>query len=101
MPQRSAGVLLYRRTAYRVLMVWVYACTESLLVAVLMHASYIFSTLIVFAPPTTGVAFLTYAWTFAVVLWVVVAVVASVNRGQFSLHIPAPVATERAPRTEV
>lgn len=63
-------------TAYRVLMVWVYAATESLLLAVLMHASYIFSTLIVLAPPTIGALFLTYSWTFAVALWGVVAVVA-------------------------
>jgi membrane protease YdiL (CAAX protease family) len=71
-------------TAYRVLMVWVYARTESLLVAVVMHASYIFSTLIVLAPPTTGMPFLTYAWAFAIALWVVVAVVALANRGQFA-----------------
>jgi len=44
-------------TAYRVLMVWVYDRTESLLVAILMHASYIFSTLFVLAPPTTGTPF--------------------------------------------
>jgi membrane protease YdiL (CAAX protease family) len=61
--------------AYRVLMVWVYAATESLLLAVLMHASYIFSTLIVLAPPTIGLPYLIYSWTFAIVLWALVAVV--------------------------
>ena len=66
-------------TAYRVLMVWVYDRTGSLLVAVLMHASYIFSTLFVLAPPTTGVPFLTYSGVFAVALWVVVA---ASRRGQ-------------------
>ncbi len=71
-------------TAYRVLMVWVYDRTESLLVAVLMHASYIFSTLFVLAPPTTGISFLTYSWVFAVALWVVVAAVAMANRGRLS-----------------
>jgi hypothetical protein len=35
----------------------------------------------VLAPPTTGVAFLTYSWVFAAALWVVVAAVAVVNRG--------------------
>jgi len=68
--------------AYRVLMVWVYDRTGSLLVAVLMHASYIFSTLFVLAPPTTGVPFLTYSGVFAVALWVVVAAVAMDNGGQ-------------------
>ena len=71
-------------TAYRVLMVWVYDRTGSLLVAMLMHASYIFSTLFVLAPPTTGVPFLTYSGVFAVALWVVVAAVAVANGGQLS-----------------
>jgi hypothetical protein len=71
-------------TAYRVLMVWVYDRTGSLLVAILMHASYIFSTLFVLAPPTTGVPFLTYSGVFAVALWVVVAAVAMDNGGQLS-----------------
>jgi hypothetical protein len=63
-------------TAYRVLMVWLYDRTESLLVAVLMHASYIFTTLFVLAPPTTGVPFLTYSSIFTVALWIVVAAMA-------------------------
>jgi membrane protease YdiL (CAAX protease family) len=69
--------------AYRVLMVWVYAATESLLLAILMHASYIFSTLIVLAPPTTGQSFLTYSWVFALALWVVVGLVGLGNPGRF------------------
>jgi membrane protease YdiL (CAAX protease family) len=68
-------------TAYRVLMVWVYDRTGSLLVAMLMHASYIFTTLFVLAPPTTGVPFLTYSGAFTAVLWVVVAVVVRANPG--------------------
>lgn len=71
-------------TAYRVLMVWVYDHTESLLVAVLMHASYIFSTLFVLAPPTTGLPFLTYSWTFAAALWVVVVAVVVATGGHLS-----------------
>jgi membrane protease YdiL (CAAX protease family) len=71
-------------TAYRVLMVWVYDCTESLLVAILMHASYIFSTLFVLAPPTTGMPFLIYSGIFTAVVWVVVAAVAVANHGQIS-----------------
>ena len=62
-------------TAYRVLMVWVYDRVGSLFIAVLMHASYIFSTLFVLAPPTTGVPFLIYSWIFAAALWIVVGVV--------------------------
>ena len=81
----SAVALL---TAYRVLMVWVYDRTGSLLVAILMHASYIFSTLFVLAPPTTGVPFLTYSGVFAAALWVVVAAVAVANGGQLSRQPP-------------
>jgi membrane protease YdiL (CAAX protease family) len=68
-------------------MVEIYDRTESLLVAILMHASYIFSTLWVLAPPTTGGSFLTYSWAFATSLWIVVAAVAAANRGQLS-HQP-------------
>jgi len=67
-----------------VLMVSVYDRTGSLLVAVLMHASYIFSTLFVLAPPTTGVPFLTYIGVFAVALWIVVAAVVLASSGQLS-----------------
>lgn len=65
--------------AYRVLMVWVYDRTESLLIAVLMHASYIASTLFILAPPTTGMPFLVYSGAFVGVLWG--AVVVALRRG--------------------
>jgi len=67
--------------AYRVLMVWVYDRTESLLVAMLMHVCLVASTVIV-EPPLTGGALLTYILVRAAVLWVVVAAVAVANRGQ-------------------
>ncbi|HSW28634.1 MAG TPA: hypothetical protein VLH75_03975 [Longimicrobiales bacterium] len=63
-------------TAYRVLMVRVCDRTTSLLVAVLMHGSYITSTLLAFSPPTTGMLFLVCNGVFVTVLWLVVAVVA-------------------------
>jgi membrane protease YdiL (CAAX protease family) len=72
-------------TAFRVLMVWVYDRTESLLVATLMHGSLIASTAMpVLVPPTTGVAFLTWFIASAAVLWVVVAAVAVANHGKLS-----------------
>jgi membrane protease YdiL (CAAX protease family) len=70
--------------AYRVLMVWVYDRTGSLLVVMLMHASLTASTLFILAPQATGVALVTYYLVLAAVLWVVVAVAAVANRGQFS-----------------
>ena len=71
-------------TAYRVLIVWVYDRTESLLVVILMHASLIFSTLFVLAPPTTGGVFLTYSWVFTVALWVVALAIVVANYRQLS-----------------
>jgi uncharacterized protein len=67
--------------AYRVLMVWVYGRTTSLLVAMLMHASLSASTLIL-QPPLTGAPFLTWNLALTAILWVVVAAVALANGGQ-------------------
>lgn len=67
-------------TAYRVLMVWVYDRTDSLLVAVLMHASLIVSTTPILLPAMTGVAFLTWFIVLTVALWVVVLAVAAGSR---------------------
>ena len=67
--------------AYRVLMVWVYDRTESLLVATFMHGSLIASTAMpILVPPTKGSAFLTWFFASAVALWLVVIVVAIANR---------------------
>jgi len=72
---------------YRVLMVWVYDRTESLLVAMLMHASLIASSISGFGvvpPAISGVPFLTLFLVFTAVLWVVVAAVAVANGGHLS-----------------
>ncbi len=69
--------------AYRVLLVWVYDRTQSLPVAMLMHASLSASALIL-QPQGTGPPYLTWNLILAVVLWGVVAVVAIVNRGHLS-----------------
>jgi membrane protease YdiL (CAAX protease family) len=71
-------------TAYRLLMVWVYDRTESLLVATLMHASLTASTIFVFTPVATGASFLIYTSALAGVMWIVVAAVALTSSGQLS-----------------
>ena len=59
-------------TAYRVLMTWVYANTQSLLLAVLMHASYT-GWLFMLYPATSLEQGLVWQTAFAAALWVVVA----------------------------
>lgn len=61
--------------AYRLLMVWVYDHTESLLVTILMHASLTASTLFILAPSVEGLPLFTYYLILAAVLWAAVAVV--------------------------
>ena len=69
---------------FRVLMVWVYDRTESLLVAILMHWSLAASTFTILLPPAIGVPLIIYYLVLAAALWVVVAAVAMANRGQLS-----------------
>lgn len=67
--------------AYRVLMVWVYDCTGSLLVVMIMHMSLV-AIQFILVPPLTEIASLTYVLVWAAVLWVVVAAVIFVQRRQ-------------------
>ena len=67
-------------TAYRVLMTWVYANTQSLLLAVLMHASYT-GWLFVLYPATSLERGLVWQTVLAVALWVVVVTVATLTAG--------------------
>jgi membrane protease YdiL (CAAX protease family) len=69
---------------YRVLMVWVYDRTGSLLVAMLMHTSLVPSTFFVLQPAATGWALLIYELVLAAALWGIVAAVAVANGGQIS-----------------
>jgi membrane protease YdiL (CAAX protease family) len=70
-------------TAFRVLMIWVYSRSKSLLLAVLMHGSLIASTAVpVLTPPAVGVDFLAWFLGVAVVLWVAVGIVAIACPGQ-------------------
>ena len=70
--------------AFRVLMVWVYDRTGSLLVAMLMHASQVVCTLSLAPLAIAGVPLVTSDLVFAAALWVVVAAVALANRGHLS-----------------
>ncbi len=68
---------------YRVLMVWVYDHTKSLLLGMLMHVPIVVSSFVLI-PTTTSEVVVTFDLIFAAALWAVVAVVALANGGQLS-----------------
>ena len=68
---------------YRVLMVWVYDHTRSILMMMLMHFPLVVDSLVL-APQTPMSEVVTYVLVFAAVLWAIVAALAVTNRGQFS-----------------
>jgi membrane protease YdiL (CAAX protease family) len=70
-----AGLLIGGLPSYRVFMGWVYERTESLLVAILMHASLSASTFFILVPEATGVPLLAGGAVLAAAQWVVVAAV--------------------------
>jgi len=75
----SVGAAVASLTAYRVLMVWVYDRTGSLLVTTLMHGMLTASTIFWFTPIATGSAFLANVWMVAGVMWLIVGVVSFVE----------------------
>jgi membrane protease YdiL (CAAX protease family) len=74
--------------AFRVLMVWVYDRTGSLLAAMIMHVSLTASTLILQPLEVAGVGALTFDLVLAAALWVVVAAAAVANGGHLSPQTP-------------
>jgi hypothetical protein len=64
-------------TAYRMLMVWLYDRTGSLLVTTLMHGMLTASTIFWFTPIATGALFLANVWLAAAAMWLLVGAVAA------------------------
>jgi membrane protease YdiL (CAAX protease family) len=71
-------------TLFRVLMVWVYDRTGSLLVAMLMHGSLTASARILMPPGIAGVPLLTFDLGWVAALCVVIAAIVVANGGQLS-----------------
>ena len=91
---RGGYLRYWQLPAYRVLMVWVYDRTGSLLAAILMHASLTTSTFILGPAWVSGSALLVYDVALAAAWWLVVAAVALVNRGHLTRQ---PVGVGAAP----
>jgi len=82
-----AIVYLATLTPYRILMTWVYANTSSLLLAVLMHASYTGAIMAIF-PATTFAQGLVWQSAFAIALWIAAAFVLRYASGPRVLTLP-------------
>ena len=86
-------LLIGQLPAYRVLMVWVYDRTDSLLVAMLMHASLSACTFALGPERVTGLALVGYGLALGAAWWTVVAVIAAVTRRRVVHH---PIQTRAA-----
>ena len=84
LPLSLFNLLVGSLLPFRVLMVWVYDRTGSLLVAMLMHVSLTASIRILTPMGIEGVPIFIYDFVLAAALWVVVAAVAVANRRQLS-----------------
>jgi membrane protease YdiL (CAAX protease family) len=59
---------------YRIIMVWVYDHTESLLLSVLMHASLLGSLKALVPADLSGATLITWIFSWAIALWIIIAV---------------------------
>lgn len=80
LPVSVAGLLVGYLTAFRVLMVWVYDRTGSLLVAMLMHVSLTACVLILDPVGLTGLSLLAYSAALAAAVWLAAGAVAGYRR---------------------
>jgi membrane protease YdiL (CAAX protease family) len=82
------GILLLRLfswlPAFRVLMVWLYDRTGSLLVVMLMHASLVVAQLLLLPERLTGMALLASLLVLPATMWLLLAAVAGANHWQLS-----------------
>ncbi|MDD7942923.1 hypothetical protein PHK61_31385 [Actinomycetospora lutea] len=74
--------------AYRLLMVWVYGHTQSVLLAILMHLPISVMGFVLASPAMMGVPDLLFSLAFGATLWVLVAAVAATDRKRLPLTDP-------------
>jgi hypothetical protein len=68
----SISILIAQLPAFRVLMVWLYDRTQSLLLVMLAHASLVFSTFVLGPVGIDGIAILTYGFAIGLGMWLLV-----------------------------
>jgi len=83
-----AALLFSWLPAYRVLMVWIYNRTHSLLISILMHLPIVLSQFVLIPPTLSGASLLTFDLVWSAVLWIVIAGIAIIDRRQLSLQKP-------------
>ena len=84
-PALYLAVLLFSwLPPYRVLMIWVYDRTKSLLVTMLMHVPIVVGVFVLVPQTLPAIAAVTFDLVFGIALWLIVAAVALTNRGQLS-----------------
>ncbi len=80
----AVSVFVGYLTAFRILMVWVYDHTRSVVLAMLMHASLTASLLVLNPLDIAGADLLIYSFALAAAVWILVAAVAAVERRRFA-----------------
>jgi membrane protease YdiL (CAAX protease family) len=83
-PALEVAAIFFYFVPYRMLMVWVYDRTQSVLLAILMHLPLIVFLYGLLTPAKAGVPELIFNLVFGVMLWVFVAAVAAANRRKLS-----------------
>jgi membrane protease YdiL (CAAX protease family) len=83
-PALSVAAIFFYFVPYRMLMVWVYDRTQSVLMAMLMHLPLDVCAFVLLPAAMVGVPDLIFSLVFGVTLWVVVAAVAAANRRKLS-----------------
>ena len=90
-PALEVAVIFFYFVPYRMLMVWVYDHTQSVLLAMLMHLPLIVFLFNLVGPAMAGVPELIFNLVLGATLWVFVAAIAAANRRKLSRgeHTPA------------
>jgi uncharacterized protein len=80
----SVAAVFFWMLPYRVLVVWIYRHTQSVLLAMLTHLPFDVMAFVFASPAMVGVPDLTFNLVFGATLWVLVAAVSAAERRELS-----------------